>query len=208
MLSEYEFEIIVNEIAYLYDMLDYKAMETFFYKKLLRDALPRMTDEQRERLYDIFVNAYKYVCNKYGKEPNEDIIDKEKWMSVERGMPTRLSQEEFEAIKNEIENLQSLEKAKEYMDWLKENVFPRATAKQIVEIRKYLEKKIADLKIAEEVRRGIEETKKIKRPPVGTRVEKDGMKGIVVDMAYTTPEVLVKWDFGLRTWEDPRKLKW
>lgn len=48
----------------------------------------------------------------------------------------------------------------------------------------------------------------MKRPPIGAKVEMGGRKGVVINRAYTTPEVQVRWESGLITWEDPRRLKW
>ena len=105
MLDEFEFYTIIRLIQRFYEDEDYKALENLFYKKLLPDALPRMSDEQREKMYEIFVDAYKYACSQYGKDPIEEINDKNTWMNVERKMPARYQSKSMLRYSKELTTL-------------------------------------------------------------------------------------------------------
>ena len=209
LLSDGEFYSIIEQIP----NADVATLEQL-YNALMEDILRRATSEQREKLYEVFSKWYKIKCKLKGKPVNNSLLNKDEWVNV--GKPYYLSSIEEHWIKNNLEKIHDIDGLEKYYEFVVDNVFPRAEPKAIESINEAFVHRQKQIEHSERLRREMKEIMESEeyknRPEVGTRVtmEINGevMCGTVINRAYTTPEVQVRWDSGEVTWIEPRHLKW
>lgn len=192
-LPEREFKDILNTIH----KFDSPRELERFHRGLKTDKLPRATPNQRKRIYAVFKKKYKAV----GGE--KDILNKENWLHP--GEAHGVSDQEMEYIRYRIDKIDNIEDLEDYWEYLEENVIPRASPKKAKEISVKFNNRLRELKkiIKKEIRRKREKIEI--ELEVGDKVEKDGMKGTVVDIGMR--EVKVDWEVGGESWEKPKKLE-
>lgn len=145
----------------------------------------------------MFKKKYKVV----GGE--KDILNKENWLHP--GEAHGVSDQEMEYIRYRIDKIDNIEDLEDYWEYLEDNVIPRASPKKAKEISVKFNNRLRELKkiIKKEIRRKREKIEI--ELEVGDKVEKDGMKGTVVDIGMR--EVKVDWEAGGKSWEKPKKLE-
>ena len=206
LLSELEEEKIIEWLS----TFSAKGLEEFYRDMLLPDILPRATPQQRKTLYKHFIREYKVKCRTEHRTPKNDIMNEGNWLSV--GKPKCVSNLEMKVVLSRLRACDSINELQSEYDWIKNNVFPRATSKQISSIMKTYDSMLVKLRKDKEyqvkIRKSMKKVENANRPEVGQRVSMDGEGGVVVDRMTTNMEVRVKWDDGRMSWIHPKYLKW
>ena len=206
LMTDNEMNAIIESIP----NMNLKTLEAF-YDILMQEPLRRADREQREKIYETFSRWYRIKCKLAGVNPKEEYLDEDKWMNP--GEPYYVSQEEEHFIEVYLDAISDLNTLIEYYKFVTENVYPRATPKEIERIGSLFAKRESQLRRHEELRRKMEEAMSSEeyknRPDIGTRVRLKGenLEGVVINRAYTTPEVQVKWDTGEISWIEPKHLE-
>ena len=206
LMTDYEMNTIIEAIP----NMRLGMLETF-YDILMQEPLRRADREQREKIYETFARWYRIKCKLANKTPKEEYLDKEKWMNP--GEPYYVSQEEEHFIEAYLDSISDLNTLNEYYEFVTKNVYPRAAPGEIERIGRLFAKREAQLKRHEETKRKIEEAMNSdeykNRPDIGARVRLKGedLEGEVINRAYTTPDVQVRWDTGEISWIEPRYLE-
>jgi len=209
LLSDYELKTILEQIP---DM-NLELLEEF-YDALKKDILRRANLEQRQQLYNTFVRWYKIKCRMNNVSPNKEILNKDNWINA--GKPFFISKMELRWINNILDRIDSIDDLNEYYDFITKNVYPRASANEITQIDASFAIRRKQIEMAnrhrEEMKKMLESEEYRHRPPVGARVKMhingEMLSGVVINRAYTTPDVQVRWGSGEINWVAPKYLEW
>ena len=208
LLTNNEMHAIIDQIP----NADAELLERL-YDVLRADVLRRADDEQREKIYNTFTRWYKIKCRLENRPVKKDILNRDKWINP--GEPYYVSANEMSYIKRTIDGIADIDKLNDYFDFIKNNVYSRATPKQVEVLGNMFLIRKRQIEFMERRRKEINEMMNSEeyknRPEIGTEVSMkingEVLHGVVVNRAYTTPDVEVQWDTGERSWINPKHLK-